>query len=149
MKFLSFSDEWEHLAGLSVAELREGAPSNRCSEVVIDQVKQQGRDILIKVRGIDDIDGTKPLVGLELWAPREYAAPRREDEYYVSDLVGLIARRDGEEVGTITAVWSTGASDYLEVRLVDSSVRHVPFLKRYVDEPCEGYVDILDDEILE
>ena len=149
MKFQSFSDEWEHLRELGEAELRGPNSVDRALKIHIVEVKQQGRDILMKIRGIEDIDATRPLVGLELWAPRRFGAPRRDDEYYVSDLVGLAVRRAGSTVGTISAVWSTGASDYLEVKRSDGSIRHIPFLKRYVSAPLDGVIDILDEEILE
>lgn len=54
--------------------------------------------------------------GATLSVPRDALPPPDEDEFYLSDLVGLAARTpDGEAAGTVKAVVNHGAGDLLEL----------------------------------
>jgi 16S rRNA processing protein RimM len=57
------------------------------------------------------------LKGLELYAPRSLLPPAEEDEFYLTDLVGLRAETpDGATLGVIKSVQNYGAGDILEIQ---------------------------------
>ena len=56
------------------------------------------------------------LVNLRLYADRDRLPPPDEDEYYLADLVGLVAvDAEGRTLGTVGAVHDHGAGAFLEV----------------------------------
>jgi 16S rRNA processing protein RimM len=56
------------------------------------------------------------IKGLELFAPRSALPATEEDEFYLTDLIGLEARSPGgQPLGRVKAVHDFGASDVLEV----------------------------------
>ena len=56
------------------------------------------------------------LKGLELYAPRSALPPAEEDEFYLTDLIGLGAEApDGSPLGVVKAVPNFGAGDVLEI----------------------------------
>ncbi|XP_004293660.1 PREDICTED: uncharacterized protein LOC101308845 [Fragaria vesca subsp. vesca] len=77
---------------------------------------------ILKLRGIDDVDQARQLIGSTLLV-REEDRPQLEDgEIYTRDLVGMrvILKETGKPVGNVVNVFNSGASDLLQVML-DSS----------------------------
>ncbi|MGJ0508308.1 MAG: ribosome maturation factor RimM [Methylocystis sp.] len=92
---------------------RRGAASFR-----LLSVRPQGKDILVaRVEGVADRSGAEALTGVELFIARDrLPAPEDEEEFYLTDLVGLSAQtRASGEIGTVIAVRNFGAGDILEV----------------------------------
>jgi 16S rRNA processing protein RimM len=57
------------------------------------------------------------LRGLQLFAPRSTLPPAEEDEFYLTDLIGLKAETpDGAPLGVIKAAPNFGAGDLLEIQ---------------------------------
>lgn len=66
-----------------------------------------------EIRTREDCDA---FSGATLSVPRDALPPPDEDEFYLSDLVGLAARTpDGEAAGTVKAVVNHGAGDLIEL----------------------------------
>ena len=47
--------------------------------------------VILKFRGIDNINDIEMYKKRELWIPREEAQELEEDEYYIADLIGMDA----------------------------------------------------------
>ena len=64
-----------------------------------------------------DRDAAEALKGLRLYVGREaLPPPQDEDEFYLADLIGLLAETpEGEPLGRVKAVLNHGAGDILEV----------------------------------
>jgi len=90
--------------------------------------------VIATAEGINDRNAAEALRGLELFVPRSaLPEPEDDDEFYYSDLEGLIAvLADGKRLGMVKHVVNHGAGDLLEV--VDERGRlHVyPFDKATV-----------------
>ena len=57
------------------------------------------------------------LRGLELYAPRSALPPAGDDEFYLADLIGLVALApDGAPIGRVMAAPNFGAGDLLEIQ---------------------------------
>ena len=68
--------------------------------------------VIMKFKGIDNINDVEPWRQKELWVPREEAQELEEDEYYIADLIGMdVILEDGSAFGTIRDVMETGAND--------------------------------------
>ena len=72
--------------------------------------------VLLKLHGIDTVEKAEEYRGSALFVTRENAVPLSENEYYIADLIDLAVLTDnGEALGTLTDVLSTGANDVYEV----------------------------------
>ncbi|MBO1740524.1 ribosome maturation factor RimM [Leifsonia sp. TF02-11] len=84
--------------------------------------------------GVDDRTEAETLIKAILWVSQDARQlPEEEDAWYDHQLVGLSARRDGVEVGTIARVDHLPAQDLLVVRTADGEVL-VPFVSAIVPE---------------
>jgi len=84
----------------------------------VQMVKHFNKFVILKFKGIDDINDVTQYRRCPLLVPRSEALPLDEGEYYVADLVGLsVFTDDGKEFGRLTDVMVTGAND---VYIVDS-----------------------------
>ncbi len=65
---------------------------------------------------VADRTAAEKLVNTRLYIAREQLPPAAEDEFYLADLVGLLAvGADGSELGRVTAVHDYGAGSSLEI----------------------------------
>ncbi|WP_269531206.1 ribosome maturation factor RimM [Chitinimonas sp. BJYL2] len=85
-----------------------------------------------QLEGVDDRDRAFALKGMTIAIPRS-AMPQAEDgEYYWADLIGLaVFNVQGESLGTVDNLLSTGANDVLVIKSADAE-RLVPFVKAVV-----------------
>jgi 16S rRNA processing protein RimM len=69
-----------------------------------------------RVEGIKDRTAAEALVNIELFVARAALPPPEEDEFYLTDLIGLDARdSSGTRIGTILNVLNFGGGDILEM----------------------------------
>ncbi len=81
-------------------------------ELEITQVRFFKNQVILKFKGIDDINEVEKYRQADLYVTREHAIPLQKNEYYVADLIGLSVITDEEEaIGEITDVMQTGAND--------------------------------------
>ncbi len=83
------------------------------------------------------------LRGLELYVPRAALPPPDEDEFYLTDLIGLRAETPGGEVlGLVRAVQNFGAGDLLEIEPAAGAPFYLPFTRDAVPQVCiaEGLI---------
>ena len=74
--------------------------------------------VILKFKGIDNINDIERYKRCPLLVTRENAVPLEEDEYFVADMIGLkVITEDGTEFGTLSDVMETGAND---VYVIDS-----------------------------
>ncbi len=94
----------------------------------------KGSTVIARIEGICDRTAAERLKGLRLHVPRSRLPAAAEDEFYVSDLVGLTAvAPGGEEIGKVVAVQNYGAGDLLEIRAPDARrTELVPFTVAFV-----------------
>ncbi len=79
--------------------------------------------VILKFRGIDDINDVEKYKGMDLLVPREDAIPLEEGEYYIADIIGArVETEDGTFFGELRDVLQTGAND---VYVVDHEGREV------------------------
>lgn len=72
--------------------------------------------VVAKVKEIATKEEADAARGQKLFIPRERLPEPEEDEFYLTDLVGMEARElDDTAVGTVKSVQNFGASDMLEI----------------------------------
>lgn len=72
--------------------------------------------VVARAREIETREQAEAMRGLKLFIPRTALPEPDEDEFYVTDLIGLAVESiDGAPLGTIKAVQDFGAGDLLEI----------------------------------
>ena len=73
--------------------------------------------VILKFKGIDNINEIERHKGASLWVSRDQAAPLEEGSFYVADLLGCRVETDeGRFLGTLQQVLPTGANDVFVVQ---------------------------------
>lgn len=80
--------------------------------LIIERSRPHKGHIIIKFEGIDNIESAIEFRGNNLEIPLSEIHPLPEGEYYRFQIIGLeVLNTDGEPVGKITDVLSTGSND--------------------------------------
>jgi 16S rRNA processing protein RimM len=91
--------------------------------------------LVARAKEVATREEAEALRGLELFVPRDILPPPDEDEYYLTDLIGLAAvSPDGAALGRIKSVQNFGAGDLLEIAPADGPTWWLPFTKEAVPE---------------
>ena len=95
--------------------------------------------MIVKFKGIDNINDIEIYKGKSLLVPREDAVALGKDEYYIADLIGMEVFTEEGRLGVLKDVMETGAN---EVYIIDSD-RHgevlIPAIKQCIlDVDIEG-----------
>lgn len=86
--------------------------------------------VILKFKGIDDINEVEQYRKKGLYVTRENAVALEENEYFIADLIGLqVQTSDGEALGEIADVLQTGANDVYVVRRQDKSDLLIPAIR--------------------
>lgn len=96
--------------------------------------------VILKFKGIDDINDVEKYRKAELYVTRENAVPLKKNEYYIADLIGMdVVSDDDEELGVIDDVLQTGANDVYVIRKAGCQDLLIPAIKDCVkDVDVEG-----------
>ncbi len=91
-------------------------------ELELQSVKFFKQFVILKFRGIDNINDIEKYKGRSLMVPREDAVKLEKDEYFIADLIGMDVYTDeeisdGQRFGVLKDVMETGAN---EVYIIDS-----------------------------
>ncbi|WP_309089274.1 ribosome maturation factor RimM [Phenylobacterium sp.] len=99
--------------------------------------------LVVRAREVETREQAEALRGLKLFVPRDVLPEPEEDEFYVTDLIGLsVVTADGEPLGRIKNVQDFGAGDLLEVEPPQGASWYLPFTREAVPEVklAEGIV---------
>ena len=118
-------------------------------ELKIRQVKFFKNMVILKFKGYDNINDVETWRQKDLLINREQAVTLQPDEYFITDLIGLLVKDDtGAEVGTVKDVLETGANDVYVVALPNGKELLLPAIKDCIlnvdIEAGEMTVHILD-----
>ncbi|MCB8873752.1 ribosome maturation factor RimM [Acidisoma silvae] len=87
-----------------------------------------GRDV-----PVSDREAAAALTNTRLYVSRDALPPADEDEYYLTDLIGLKAEdQSGRVIGTVALVHDYGAGTSLEITLTRGAPLIIPFTARAV-----------------
>lgn len=99
-------------------------------ELEITGVKFFKQFVILKFKGINDINDIEKYKGKKLLVTRENAVELEEGEYFIADLIGLkVVTDEDEEFGELTDVLQTGANDVYEVKMINGKEVLIPAIK--------------------
>ena len=102
-------------------------------ELEVEKVKFFKQFVILKFKGIDNINEIEPYRGKDLLVTRKDAVPLEEGEYFISDLIGLQVISDqGEELGELIDVLQTGANDVYIVKQEGKKELLIPAIRQCI-----------------
>ena len=91
--------------------------NKKLSEMEIEEVKYHKNLVLLKLKGIDDINDTLEFKNCYIKIDRKDAVELPEDTYFIVDLIDMdVTTDEGENLGKIVDVFPTGSNDVYVVK---------------------------------
>lgn len=119
---------------------------NNYSELKISSIRQNKNFLIVKFKGIDDINDILPYKGCLLFVEEKVIRDNLdEDEFLIDELVGLevFDNEDGKKLGFVIGVSNNGAGDLISVKTNSKNISLIPFVKAIVP-----VVDIKNKKII-
>lgn len=114
LKVKPFTDDVERFEELKKVYI---CKKEKLEEVEIEEVKYHKDMVLLKVKGIEDMNEAEKVKGLYLKIDRKNAKKLPKDTYFIADLLGLEVYSDtGELLGKVDDIFRTGANDVYVVK---------------------------------
>lgn len=99
-------------------------------ELQIAGVKFFKNLVILKFKGIDNINDIEQYKGRSLLVTRDNAVKLEENEYFIADLIGLsVETENGEALGELQDVLQTGANDIYVVKKEGSPEILIPAIR--------------------
>lgn len=110
----------------------------------IEQVKFFKNMVILKFKGLDNMNDVEAFRQKDLLITREQAVELGPDENFIADLIGLsVVTDEGKLLGTLDDVLQTGANDVYSVKTGEGKELLLPAIKE-----CILNVDLEKKEIL-
>ena len=98
-------------------------------ELEITSVRFFKNLVILKFKGIDNINDIEKYKGKDLLVTREQAVPQEEDEYFIYDIIGAkVVTEDGKDFGELKEVLQTGANDVYVVETTEGKEILLPVI---------------------
>ena len=99
----------------------------------IEGVKFFKQFVILKFKGIDNINDIEQYVKKDLCVTRENAVKCEPGEYFICDLIGLdVITDEGEHIGKLTDVLETGANNVYEVTADNGKTILIPVIDQCI-----------------
>ena len=111
----------------------------------IEGVKFFKQFVILKFKGIDNIDDVQKYRQKSIYVTRQNAVRLGRDEYFIADLMGLrVVDEEGQELGVLKEVMETGANDVYVIEMTDGRELLLPAIKQCVLQVSveEGFVKV-------
>lgn len=109
VKVFPTTDDPERFLDLEYVFLDTGREKKKLN---IQSVKFFKQFVILKFKGINNINDIEQYKRCPLLVDRENAVELEEDEYFIADMIGMnVLTEDGELFGTLKDVIETGAND--------------------------------------
>lgn len=115
VKIFPTTDRPEHFKKLKSVYMEDG------TELHIQQVQFFKQFVIIKFQELDSMNDAEGYKKVSLYIPKKEAAPLKDNEYFIGDLIGMkVSTEDGQVLGDIKDVLLTGANDVYVVQREDN-----------------------------
>lgn len=99
----------------------------------IENVKFFKQFVILKFKGFDNINDVEGYKRCPLLIERSEAVPLEEDEYFITDMIGMQVSTDsGEDFGILKDVLTTGANDVYVIDRPSEGEVLIPAIKECI-----------------
>jgi len=114
IKVFPTTDDMARFKKLKVLYLDKGT---ELMKLEVSSVRFFKNMVIMKFKGIDNINDIEKYKGKDLLIERKQAIPLQENEYFICDIIDAeVVTKEGEEIGTLKEVLQTGANDVYVVK---------------------------------
>lgn len=132
VKITTYTEDPKSLAGFKALLRQDGSHA-----LTITSARVAKEGLVARCPGIETKEAADALRGLRLYVPRSALPEPDEDEFYLTDLVGLPVRHvsDNALLGSVKSVQNFGAGDLLEIQpALGGQTWFLPFTRAAVPE---------------
>ena len=130
VKVESYSGEVDHFRVLTRITLVKGSTRR---EFAVREFGMKHNMPILKLDGIETPEAAKKLGGYEIIVDRASAAPLRDGEIYLADVVGLTVMYENQPRGTVSSFYEGPQGVLLAVDTAEGA-KLVPYMDIYVGE---------------
>jgi 16S rRNA processing protein RimM len=124
VKIRSHTEPRDNIVGFDVWTVRRRGVD---STMEVEEGRSHGTGVVVKLRGVEDRDAARDLIGAEIAVDRAALPECAAGEFYWADLEGLeVVTPAGERLGTVDHLIATAAHDVLV--LAGQPGRMIPFV---------------------
>ncbi len=99
----------------------------------VENVKFFKQFVILKFKGFDNINDVEGYKRCPLLIERSEAVPLEEDEYFITDMIGMQVSTDsGEDFGVLKDVLTTGANDVYVIDRPSEGEVLIPAIKECI-----------------
>lgn len=130
VKVYPLTDDIKRFKKLKYVFIRNG---EEYKKVDIEGVNFFKNFVILKLSGIESMSDAEKYKNIYIYVDRENAVKLPDDSYFIADLIGLkVETTEGEELGSITSVFSTGSNDVYEIKSQHGKTILIPAIKDVV-----------------
>lgn len=144
VRITTFTAEPLALVGYRHLKREDGAAA-----LTLTSARETKGGIVARAKEVETREEAEALRGLKLYIPRDILPEPEEDEFYVTDLIGLaVETPEGAPLGRVKDVRDFGAGDLLEIQPPEGASWWLPFTREAVPEVrlAEGKVVAIKPE---
>lgn len=98
--------------------------------VEIENVRYFKQLVILKFKGIDNINDIEKYRGKDILITRDQAVELKENEYFIYDLLGSeVFTDDGDKLGVLSEILTTAANDVYVVKTENNNEVLLPAIK--------------------
>lgn len=102
-------------------------------DLEVESVKFFKQFVILKFKGIDNINEVERYKRCPLLVTRDHAVPLQEDEYFIADMIGMqVVTEGGALFGTLKDVIETDANDVYIIESSEHGEVLVPAIKECI-----------------
>ena len=101
-------------------------------DMEIQSVRFFKQFVIVKFKGIDNINDVEQYKGSSLFVSRENAVSLEENEYYIADLIGMEVFTEEGHFGIVKDVMETGANDVYVIDTEEHGEVLVPAIRECI-----------------
>lgn len=114
LKVVPYTDDMRKFEKLKTIEINK---KGTLTKYEIEEVKYSKNTVLLKLKGIDDINEAEKYKNCYIRINRSDNEQLPEDTYYIVDLIGLeVITVDGKILGKVQDIFGTGSNDVYVVK---------------------------------
>lgn len=143
VRISTYTEDPMSIAAFKTLKRQDGSPA-----LTITSARKTKDGVVCRCPGVETKEAADALRGLRLYVPRSALPEPEEDEFYLTDLVGLTVRHIQTDalLGRVKSVQNFGAGDILEIIPdLGGPTWYLPFTRAAVPEVKIGEGLILAD----
>ena len=114
LKVVPYTDDITRFDSLKTIYIEK---NKKLEEMQIEEVRYHNNLVLLKLKGIDDINDTLEYKNCYIKIDRKDAVELPKNSYFIVDLIGLeVYTEEGTLIGTLVDVFPTGSNDVYVVK---------------------------------